>query len=117
VADRYAIAVGESVTLSWDVTGAKRVQIMPGFEGGIGPTGSLTVQPPGTVSYLLHACYDDKCSDQTLMIITKAAQPTPTPTWSIPPTPTLTPSPTPRPFLVRRILDRLADVWPQSCPP
>jgi hypothetical protein len=114
-ADRMTVSAGESVVLTWETQGPGRVQIMPGFEGGLGESGSVTVQPEVATNYVLHACNKTECTDRGVMIAVKES--TPTATMGPPPTPTDTPTPTPRPTRIRQLLDRMAQVWPASCPP
>ncbi len=114
-ADRMNVAAGEPVVLTWETQGPGRVQISPGFEGGLGESGNVTVNPQITTNYVLHACNKTECSDRGIMIMVR--EPTPTATMGPPPTPTDTPTPTPRPLLVRDLLDRMSAAWPASCPP
>jgi hypothetical protein len=49
-----SIAVGKSTSLSWVVTGAKEITIDPGI-GKVSATGSQSVTPETSTTYLLHA--------------------------------------------------------------
>jgi hypothetical protein len=62
-ADRTAIAQGDTVTISWDVSGAKECSIAIG--GAIvasGAHGSYTVQLTDTTTFTLHACGDGEAT-------------------------------------------------------
>ncbi|MFC2050075.1 CARDB domain-containing protein [Chloroflexota bacterium] len=48
------ISTGERTTLSWDVSGATKINIQPGI-GTVGPSGTLLLTPPDTISYTLTA--------------------------------------------------------------
>jgi len=54
IADSYHITSGESVTLSWNVTGADSVTINQGI-GTVASTGTKVVNPTATITYTLTA--------------------------------------------------------------
>jgi hypothetical protein len=49
-----SISSGQRATLSWDVSGATTINIQPGI-GDTGPSGSLQLSPPDTITYTLTA--------------------------------------------------------------
>ncbi len=49
-----SISSGQRTTLSWDVSGATTVTIQPEI-GSVGPSGSLQLSPPATITYTLTA--------------------------------------------------------------
>ena len=49
-----SISSGQRTTLSWDVSGATTVTIQPEI-GTVGPSGSLQLSPPATITYTLTA--------------------------------------------------------------
>jgi len=53
-ASSASINQGQQATLSWDVSGAKTITIQPEI-GTVGPSGSLQLSPPATVTYTLTA--------------------------------------------------------------
>jgi eukaryotic-like serine/threonine-protein kinase len=52
--DRDVVAPGQSIVLSWSVTDATRVQILPGFPV-LAPAGTITVSPTENTQYTLLA--------------------------------------------------------------
>jgi hypothetical protein len=49
-----SIDSGQHITLSWDVSGVATVTIQPDI-GTVGPSGSLQLSPPATITYILTA--------------------------------------------------------------
>ena len=114
-ADRSIVRQGDSVILDWAVERATRVEISPGWEGGVSLIGNATVYPNASFPYRLRACNEDRCTEKSIVVQVTSPLPTETPAPTF--TPTLTPTPTPRPHRVRELIDTLASVWPDSCPP
>lgn len=114
-ANHSIVQQGDPVVLNWAVERATRVEISPGWEGGVSLVGDATVYPNASFPYRLRACNQDRCAEKTIVIQVSSPLPTATPAPTF--TPTLTPTPTPRPYRVRELIDALANVWPDSCPP
>ena len=89
-ADSQNLVKGNTATLSWNVTGAERLQITPGVGDVMGPVSSTEVSPDETTTYTLTATNGDSSKKETVRIRVKAAPSEP----SNPPTP---PGPNPGP--------------------
>ncbi len=90
-----SIAVGESSTLSWSITGATSVNIDQGI-GNVALTGTRIVSPTVTTIYTLTATNSAGSVTATSQIIVGGgASPPPTPTPIPVPVPVPTPIPTP----------------------
>ena len=88
-----AVSPGETVTLSWNVSGAETVQI----DGStVQEKGSKEIQATQTRSYTLTAKAGTSQATSTVQV-TVAGSPAPTPTPSPTPSPTPTPEPSPSP--------------------
>ncbi len=103
-ADRDTINLGESVTLSWDLSDAKAAYLRyEGAEEGVVAPGSKTVSPPTTTVYTLIARNDAGVTKAEVTInviqVTHTPVPTDTPLATSMPTATqaLLPSATPSP--------------------
>ncbi|MCS7260137.1 MAG: hypothetical protein NZ765_05060 [Anaerolineae bacterium] len=95
-ADRTTIFAGESVTLSWDLHGAKEAYLRVGDqEQGVVAPYSMVVAPQTTTEYVLLARNKHGEVKKKLTIEVIPATPTPSPTAT--PTPTETPRPAPTP--------------------
>jgi hypothetical protein len=104
-ADRTTINAGESVTLSWDLSGAKAAYLRhEGAEEGVVAPGSKTVSPATTTVYTLIARNDggETTAEVTITVIpltdtplaTDATPATDIPAATEAPPPSTTPSPT-----------------------
>lgn len=83
-ADRTAITVGESVMLSWDVSGADVAYLRyEDLEAGVIAPGSKTVSPSQTTRYALIARKDDGEVVAELTITVNPALPTPAVTQAL----------------------------------
>lgn len=70
------IAVGEAVTLSWDVDDANEITITPDI-GAVAATGSVSVLPEQTTSYLLTASGEGGAVSQQVTIQVQDGSPLP----------------------------------------
>jgi len=96
-ADRTTILLGESVTLSWDLHGAKEAYLRVGDqEQGVIAPYSTVVAPTSTTEYVLLARNKDGEVRKKVRVEVVPITVTPTPTETpLPPTPTDTPRPRP----------------------
>ncbi|MGC8878861.1 MAG: hypothetical protein ACP5R2_06535 [Anaerolineae bacterium] len=98
-ADRTTIVAGESVTLAWDLHGAKEAYLRVGDqEQGVIAPYSMVVTPPTTTEYVLLARNKHGEVTKKVLIEVIPATPTPLPSDTPSPTPTETPLPTPTPL-------------------
>jgi hypothetical protein len=69
------ISQGQQTTLSWNVSGAKTITIQPDI-GSVGPSGSLQLSPPATITYTLTAA--NQAGSSTTGSVNIAVTPAPT---------------------------------------
>lgn len=67
-ADSFATYNGGSVNLSWDVDGADSITISPGDGANLSATGTLTVSPTATTTYVLTAANSEGVKTYRLTI-------------------------------------------------
>jgi hypothetical protein len=110
-ADRTTIIAGESVTLSWDLHGAKEAYLRVGDqEQGVIAPYSMVVTPSTTTEYVLLARNKNGEVKKKVKIEVIPAIPTPTPTDTPSPTPTETSLPAPTPLPTDTLTPRPMDV-------
>jgi hypothetical protein len=72
------IEAGEPTILSWDVEGAESIEIDNGV-GLVPASGSRTVRPLATTSYLLVAVADTSLATSSVRVVVAPAAPAPSP--------------------------------------
>jgi len=68
------IKLGETTTLSWDITGANSFAITPDIGKTIGNTGSMTISPDGTTLYTLKATDGTNEATARFLVITESKE-------------------------------------------
>ena len=90
------IEAGAATTLSWAVEGAESVEVDNGI-GLVDASGSKTVKPAVTTTYLLVAVAGTSLATASIRVEVGGAGAAPSPAPSASPTPKPSPSPTPKP--------------------
>jgi len=78
-AQRNSITFGESTTLSWTSSNAKRIELNPGHQNVAKPNGSITVSPQQTTTYQLVAIGTGGSVTRSLTVTVSPPPPKPQP--------------------------------------